>query len=170
MDGILIRAWEDTDADAMALEAAVERSREHLRPFMVWAAAAPMSPVARRAWFAEQAARGNRLYGAWDGDLLVGTIGLHPRIGPGGLEIGYWVHVDHVRRGIATTMVRRVCELAFAEPEVRFLEIRHDTANPASGRVAAAAGFARVGDQPGPEPHAPAGTGVDAVWRLDRPG
>ena len=46
------------------------------------------------------------VYGVFDpvsGAVLGGT-GLHPRGGPGGLEIGYWIHVDHVGRGYATEL------------------------------------------------------------------
>lgn len=35
------------------------------------------------------------------GDEVVGGCGLHRRVGPGGLEIGYWVHAAWTRRGIA---------------------------------------------------------------------
>ena len=38
---------------------------------------------------------------------LVGGCGLHRRIGPSALEIGYWVHVAHTRRGIATASAGR---------------------------------------------------------------
>jgi len=36
-----------------------------------------------------------------DGEIA-GSIGLHGRIGPGALEIGYWVHRAWTRRGLAT--------------------------------------------------------------------
>jgi ribosomal-protein-serine acetyltransferase len=164
---LLVRAWDDGDAEA--LDDAVDASREHLLPFMLWARAPRMTVGERCAWFAAQAAGRDRLHGAWEDGVLVGTVGLHDRIAPGGLEIGYWVHVDHLRRGVATAMVRQVCTIAFADPAVAYLEIRHDTANAASGRVAAAAGLAPVGEAPGPLARPPACTGIDRVWRLDRP-
>ena len=36
---------------------------------------------------------------------VLGGTGLHPRIGPGGLEIGYWIRGSATRRGIATTRI-----------------------------------------------------------------
>ena len=33
---------------------------------------------------------------------VIGACGLMRRIGPRGLEVGYWVHVNHVQQGIAT--------------------------------------------------------------------
>jgi RimJ/RimL family protein N-acetyltransferase len=58
---------------------------------------------------------------------------------------------------------------AFTQPGIDRVEIRHDVANQASGRVAAALGFTAVGEQLR-RPEAPAETGRMRVWRLDRPG
>ncbi|MCU1677003.1 MAG: rimJ2, partial [Frankiales bacterium] len=151
-----------------ALNAAVVASRAHLRPWMPWADASPMTTAERRAWFAAQTAAGDLLFGAWHGGELVGAVGLHRRIDPGGMEIGYWVHVDHVRRGFATEMARQACAIAFASPNVTHVEIHHDVANAPSGRVAAALGFTVVAEVPS-RIKAPGGKGVDRVWRLERP-
>lgn len=167
MPELVVRAWEGGDAET--LNDAVDVSREHLLPFMLWARAPRMTEAERRAWFDAQAAGPDRLHGAWERGVLVGTVGLHDRIGPGGLEVGYWVHAEHLRRGVATAMVRQVCAIAFSDPAVAYLEIRHDTANAASGRVAAAARFAPAGEAPGPLARPAACTGVDRVWRRERP-
>ncbi|WP_354701164.1 hypothetical protein DSM112329_01471 [Paraconexibacter sp. AEG42_29] len=164
--GIAIRPWAPDDAEA--LNRAVAESRAHLRPFMPWARHPLMSPAQRREWFRSSAAAGDRLFGAWGGaGTVIGIVGLHPRVGRGGLEIGYWVHVDHVRRGVATAMVRAVIPHAFADPGVTFVEIRHDVANVVSGRVPAGLGFTLLGTVAGSD-EAPAETGVHRRWRLDR--
>ncbi len=160
-----LRRW--ADADAGALNAMVEASREHLRPFMVWAAEPVMTIAQRRRWFAERAAAGDLLYGAFQDTTLVGTVGLHARARPGGLEIGYWVHVDHTGRGVATAMTRQVIAIAFAEPGVTFVEVRHDRQNVASGRVPERLGFTEVGEAPSPAA-VPGGCGTDRIWRLPR--
>ena len=90
------------------------------------------------------------------GDQIVGGCGLHRRVGPGGLEIGYWVHAAWTRRGLATAAVRQLAAEAFADPAIAFVEIHHDPANVASGAVAAVAGFTRVAAAP------------RAIWRLSR--
>lgn len=76
-----------------ALWEAVSTSLEHLRPWMPWAAADPLE-----AGLAEFVARSveqfdraeNFSYAIWDGESgkLVGGAGLHPRLGPGRIEIG----------------------------------------------------------------------------------
>lgn len=156
---IVVRPWQE--ADAPALSRAVADSLEHLRPWMPWIEQEPMSDAARAAWIRDagrkRAEGGDRLLGIWLDGKLVGACGLHPRIGPGGLELGYWVHVAHVRRGIATQAARVLCEMAFAEPRVTHVEIHHDPDNVASGRVAAALGFYPAGM-----------AGEHSVWRLER--
>jgi RimJ/RimL family protein N-acetyltransferase len=149
------------EQDAAALNRAVQESREHLRPWLPWASEPPMTDATRRAWIAdrrrEAQAGGDETLGLWLGERCVGSIGLHDRIGPGALEIGYWVHVDFTRRGIATEAVRRVCERAFARPSIHHVEIHHDPANEASGSVAAAAGFRLASE-----------SATERIWRLDR--
>ncbi len=44
------------------------------------------------------------VYGIFDSNetVVLGGSGLHTRIGPGALEIGYWVQADHIGKGYAT--------------------------------------------------------------------
>jgi RimJ/RimL family protein N-acetyltransferase len=169
---LVVRACREDDAEAM--EAAYVASREHLRPWMPWASEEPMGLRARRAWIREQntveAGGGDRVRGAFLADgTLVGAGGLHARLAADQLEIGYWVHVDHTRRGVATALVAALCDEAFADPAIASVEIHHDVANAASGAVAARAGFTLVGDRPRP-PVAPADTETERIWRLTREG
>src|SRR3954454_24504082 len=147
--------------DAPALSRAIAESLEHLRPWMHWVALEPLSPDQRRAWIRERSA-GDEHYGLWLGDRVVGGCGLHRRLGPGALEIGYWVHAEYTRRGVATQAVRQLCAEAFAGADVEAVEIHHDRANTASGRVAAAAGFSCVGERPR-APEAPGHEGIELV-------
>lgn len=169
---IVVRAYEEDDAPA--LEAAFAASREHLIPWMGWAEHPPQGVDWRRGWIrevrAEEAGGGDRYRGFFDartGELL-GAGGLHRRIGPRGWEIGYWVHVDHTGRGVATAAVAQLVAEAFADPEVDHVQIHHDDANVASGAVARRAGFTDLGTVPKPELAAPAETGVERRWRLER--
>jgi RimJ/RimL family protein N-acetyltransferase len=102
------------------------------------------------------------------GDAIVGSCSLMARIGPGGFEIGYWVHPRHTCRGYATAAAAALTAEAFRIGADR-VEIVHDVANHASGAIPRRLGFTEVEQRPPDEP-APGGAGVVAVWRLRAPG
>jgi RimJ/RimL family protein N-acetyltransferase len=164
-----LRHWREDDADALGR--AVEESLDHLRPWMAWAANEPIPLPDRialiRTWESDRLAGAGEVLGVWLGDRVAGGCGLHARIGEGGLEIGYWIHVALLRRGLATEVARQLCERAFADPAIDRVEIHHDLANAASGGVPAKLGFTHVSDTPRP-PEAPAEEGVERIWRLTR--
>jgi RimJ/RimL family protein N-acetyltransferase len=171
VDDVTVRRWRVEDA--AALDEMIRSSLEHLRPWMPWVAYEPL-PVAARA---ELIAAWDRAWDAGDeftcaivgadGELL-GGCGLHRRIGPGAIEIGYWVRAGRTGRGVATAAVRAIVEMAFAIDGIASVEIHHDAANIASARVAEKAGFARVSERPDAVA-APAEIGIDVGWRLHRP-
>ena len=165
---VVVRPW--TEQDAGALEAAVQESREHLRPWMAWADGG-VDVGWRRRWIREQneaeAAGGDRVRGAFAGAAVVGAGGLHRRIGPEALEIGYWVHAAWTRRGVATAIATALVAEAFADARIVAVEIHHDAGNAASGAVAAKAGFTPVGAR-ARAPVAPADGPTERIWRLTR--
>jgi RimJ/RimL family protein N-acetyltransferase len=157
-----------TVQDAPAVSAAASESLEHLRPWMPWATPDGVSVETQRlrmsgpAW--SWAPDGDYAYGAFLADgRLVASLGLHRRVGPGALEIGYWVHVDHVRRGIATASARALTDVGFALPGIRRMEIHCDAANHASAAVPARLGYRLVGSEEH-EPEAPGEEGRRLVW------
>ena len=166
---LLVRRWRRTDVLAMA--AAVAESVEHLRPWMPWVAFEPLSPADRQAllgrWDRAWQTGEEFNYALFAGGRVVGSCGMMRRIGPGGIEIGYWVHPRHLRRGYATVAAASLTDAAFGLPGVTHVEIHHDVANVASGRVPERLGFGLVGDEPRPA-EAPGETGTNRVWRLAR--
>jgi hypothetical protein len=82
--------------DLPVLIEAVTASLDHLKPWMPWASADPLEVgladfVARAV---EEFDHGEDFhYAVWNGSqtTLIGGTGLHTRLGPGRLEIGYWV-------------------------------------------------------------------------------
>jgi len=90
------------------------------------------------------------------------------RIGPGGLEIAYWVDAAYLRQGFATAAAAALVEAAFALPGIDRVEIVHDEANVASRGVPRKLGFAEVERRPKDGPHTPGESGVDIVWRMTR--
>jgi RimJ/RimL family protein N-acetyltransferase len=156
--------------DVDAVFQAVTESLDHLRPWMPWAAnysrpsAAEFLAKSERDW-----AAGNEYnYAIRTDGTLIGSCGLMARIGPGGLEIGYWVHRAYTRRGLATAASAALVEQAFRLPGVDRVELVHDELNVASGGVPRKLGFTEVERRP-LEFRPPAGTGVGVVWRLTRP-
>jgi RimJ/RimL family protein N-acetyltransferase len=164
--GILYRIRE---SDGDQIGAAVRASLEHLRPWMPWATEAGAAPAPQRAHareseqqWAQDVAYLYTLRRAPGGPVL-GTFGLHRRIGPGGLEIGYWLHADATGRGYATQAAAALTEAALALADISRVEIHTDEGNKASAAIAQRLGYRldRVDSRPA---EAPAETGRRQVW------
>jgi RimJ/RimL family protein N-acetyltransferase len=133
---LVLRCWEP--ADAPRLKEALDASVEHLKPWMPWAHEEP-SPVdaivARLRMFRGRFDLDEEyVYGLFDPDgvEVVGGAGLHPRSGPGSLEIGYWIRPERLRRGLATNAAAALTRVAFSSCGVERVEIHVDPANTAS--------------------------------------
>jgi ribosomal-protein-serine acetyltransferase len=166
---LVVRAWQASDADQLAQ--VITNNLDHLRPFMPWIANEPLSADGRLGliaqWARDSAGGGDEVYGVFIDRVIVGGAGLHHRLGPGGLEIGYWVQKDYARRGIATTAAGLLTDSAFARASIDRVEIHHDAANFASSGVPKALGYTLIGTEPRPIV-APAETGVHWIWRVTR--
>jgi RimJ/RimL family protein N-acetyltransferase len=99
---------------------------------------------------------------------LAGGAGLMARIGPGGLEIGYWVHAGHLRRGLATAATSALTAEAFTLPGITRVEIRHDELNVASGGIPRKLGFTFVRSEPGTDSRLDGTEPTDLVWEVTR--
>jgi ribosomal-protein-serine acetyltransferase len=167
---LTLRCW--TADDAPAINTAIVASTEQLRPWMPWIAFEPKSIADRRelieTWERERVEGGDTVYGIFLGGVAVGGTGLHRRRGPGVLEIGYWVHADHVGQGYATEVAAALTDTAFSCTDIDRVEIHHDAGNVASGRVPAKLGFTMVAEVTTPVV-APAETGRSHVWQILRP-
>src|SRR4051794_5472111 len=166
---LVLRPWRQDDVPA--LSQAIAQSIEHLRPWMAWAAAEPLTPAERAALierFERSWADGEDFgYGMFVDGAVVGGCGLHRRLGNGALEIGYWVHAACAGRGYAPIAAAGLVSAAFALPEIERVEIHHDKANQASRRVPEKLGFTLVGEAPDPK-QAPGDIGVECRWRVTR--
>jgi ribosomal-protein-serine acetyltransferase len=164
---VTLRRYREDDQDAL-LETVVA-SADHLRPWMPWAlgysrqSQAEFLAGAARDWEAGVAYN----YAITTAGALVGGTSLMARVGPGGLEIGYWVHGAYTRRGLATAAAAALVEQAFRLPGIDWVEIVHDELNVASGGVPRKLGFTEVGRRRLDSPSAD-GTGMGVVWRLVR--
>lgn len=166
---LLLHPWRDEDA--AGLGDAIGASLEQLRPWMPWIAGEPQTIGERRALFArweeESANGGDGFYGVFLDGAVAGGCGLHRRIGAGGLEIGYWIATPYTRRGFATESAALLTTAAFTLPAISRVEIHHDRANEASAGVPRRLGFKLI-DERRDEPTAPADTGIECIWRVER--
>lgn len=148
-DHLLIRCWSPEDAPLLA--EAVTESLDHLRPWMPWVESEPeelQTKIDRlRSFRGEFDLEKNFIYGAFDpeGERVVGGTGLHPRIGQGGREIGYWVHVDYINKGYATEMAAAMTRVGFELLDLHRIEIRCVTANHRSATVPKKLGYQHEG-------------------------
>jgi len=164
---VILRRWRVADLQASC--EAVYASLEHLRPWMPWAVDFSRASQAEflygceRDW--ESGAACN--YAVLVDGAIAGSAGLMARIGPGGLEIGYWVHPAYTRRGLATAASAALTGQAFALPGVGHVQIVHDELNVASGGIPRKLGFTEIGRRP--LDHKPlGGTGIGVVWEVTR--
>jgi RimJ/RimL family protein N-acetyltransferase len=77
--------------------------------------------------------------------VVLGGCGLHGRLGRDGLEIGYWVHVDRIGRGLATAAARGLTDAAFTIDGIERVRITCEESNERSARVPAKLGYAFQG-------------------------
>jgi RimJ/RimL family protein N-acetyltransferase len=118
----------------------------------------------RRAW----SGRSSFNYAIVDAEGIAGAAGLHPRLGPNALEIGYWVAVDRINRGYATAAARALTAAAFDLPGIERVEIHCDEANVRSAAVPRKLGYRLDRVEPDAR-EAPGEVGRSMTWVLDRP-
>jgi RimJ/RimL family protein N-acetyltransferase len=142
-DAQLVRCRPERAAAAVA---AINASLDHLWPWMAWAnepateaAMATFLATAEELW--DQ--RKDFGYSIVDPDdeQVLGGCGLHARLGRTGLEIGYWVHVDHVGRGLATRASRALTDAAFGVDGIEVVRIQCEDVNVRSARVPEKLGY-----------------------------
>jgi RimJ/RimL family protein N-acetyltransferase len=160
----VMRAW--TTADAPALQTALDASESHLRAWTPWVVDGKVPGLSLEERLARHAADFDAgrewVYGLFDldGAVVLGGCGLHPRVGPGAVELGYWLAAAHTRRGLASRAAAALTEVAFTDPAIDHVEIRCDPRNAASARVPARLGYRVVTSPP---------DAADLqVWRLER--
>jgi RimJ/RimL family protein N-acetyltransferase len=142
---LVLRCWDPRDAPL--LKDAVDTSIDHLLPWMPWAAAEPQPLAEKVALLREFRGRFDLgqdfIYGifARDESEVVGGTGLHTRIGPEALEIGYWIRASRAGEGLATEATAALTRAAFELTDVERIEIRCDPANEQSRAIPRKLGY-----------------------------
>ena len=159
--------------DDAAFNAAVLADLDHLRVWLPWALQVPsLEETARKrveagaAWDSGEQF-GYALTAADDPDQVLGGCGLHGRIGPGIIEIGYWIASALVGRGVGSQAAAALTRAAFGLPGIGRVEIHCDENNLRSAAVARRLGYTldRIEQN---EIETPAESGRNMVWTLDR--
>ncbi len=136
---LVLRCW--IPKDAPLLNAAIEESLRHLRPWMPWARDEPQTVEAktrRIAQFQEDFDAGRDfVYGIFSPDekRVLGGTGLHTRVGADAREIGYWIHKGYINRGLATEASAALTKVAFLVDGVARVEIHCSPENLRSAAV-----------------------------------
>ncbi len=105
-DRLVLRCW--SPEDAPALRVALDASDQHLRPWIPFMKDEPRSLEQTVQWLRMHRANFDSdvmyRYGVFEKESksLLGENMLLGRVGPGGLELGYWTHVKSGGHGYAT--------------------------------------------------------------------
>jgi RimJ/RimL family protein N-acetyltransferase len=133
---LVIRCYEPRDAALM--KDAIDSSLDHLRPWMPWTESEPQTLEEKTELvktFRSQFDLGDNfvmgIFSADESEVLGGT-GLHPRQGPGGLEIGYFIRASATRQGYVTESSAALTRVGFEICKAEYIEIRIDPENEAS--------------------------------------
>jgi ribosomal-protein-serine acetyltransferase len=146
---VFLRPYRGDDAEQVF--AAIEESRDHLRPWVSWVDNNRTVDDVRDYCIRGQASwllRTELALGIFDavsGRYLGGT-GLHdPDWELRTFEIGYWLRVTATGHGYATESTRLLAEFALSRLQALRVTLRCDARNDASRRVAERAGFVLEG-------------------------
>jgi RimJ/RimL family protein N-acetyltransferase len=142
---LVIRCYNPVDASLLANS--VSESLDHLLPWMPWAAVEPEPLAAKverlrrmRSNFDQNIDYVYGIFNPQENRLLGGT-GLHPRIGAGALEIGYWIHKEYIKQGYATEASAALTKIAFEIHKVERIEIHCAVENTRSAAVPRKLGY-----------------------------
>ncbi|RAG81534.1 alanine acetyltransferase [Streptacidiphilus pinicola] len=152
VDGITLRAAQETDAEGLAL--AFRRDREHLAPWEPRRPESYFTEVGQAARLQDQLRQQKEgLTAPWlldDDGAVVGAVTLTGITRGAFLSawMGYWVAASHQGRGLVTAAVTQVCRLAREELGLHRLEASTLPENERSQRVLERCGFERIGFAP----------------------
>ena len=144
-DRLIIRCYNPEDADLLAKS--VKESLDHLKPWMPWVHSEP-EPIETkinrlRLFRAKFDLNKEFVFGIFNLEEteLIGGCGFHPRIGHVAIEIGYWINVNHIRKGFGTECAGALTKIGFKVQNLKRLEIHCDPENIASASIPKKLGY-----------------------------
>lgn len=142
---LVLRCWSPDDAPA--LRQALDESGQHLRPWIPFMKDEPRTLQQTVEWLRMHRSNFDSgqmyrfgVFSRSDGSI-VGENMLLSRVGPGGLEVGYWTHVNQGGKGYATEASCAMIRVAFEIYNVDRVEIHCAPGNQASAAIPAKLGF-----------------------------
>lgn len=172
LDGLVLRR--ERLGDEALVADSVLANLDHLRPWMPWAVPAAATASAQRErlakveqWWEANSDYSYLLLDAAETSLL-GIFGLHRRIGPEAIELGYWLTRAAVGKGSATAAARALTAAALKTDDVSRVEVHCDQANERSQLIPQRLGYQLdlVEDD---EIEAPGEVGRSMIWVFRQP-
>ncbi|HEY4154399.1 MAG TPA: GNAT family protein [Puia sp.] len=142
---LIIRCYEP--GDAAKLHEAITLSMDHLSPWMPWInqeAGAVAGKLDRIRLFRGEFDLGkDYVFGIFNKseDQLIGSTGLHTRVGEGAREIGYWISARHLNQGFALEAVSALIKTGFEIEKLFRIEIHCNVENIRSQAIPRKLGF-----------------------------
>ncbi len=142
---LILRCY--TPGDAEMLLEAITNSLDNLKKWMPWAQHEPSSLSSKRALLrkfeTDFVQNIDYTFGLFNKqqDVLIGSAGLHTRIGPKSREIGYWINSAYLNQGYATESTKALVKVGFEYHGIATIQIHCDPKNIASQQIPKKLGF-----------------------------
>jgi RimJ/RimL family protein N-acetyltransferase len=170
---LLLRPWSADDAAALAaVLAASHAALSRWTPWVLEESATRDALRARLERYALNFSAGVEwryaIVERANDSAILGGCGLHPRVGPGAIEIGYWLATAATGQGFATEAAAALTEAALRMPGIERIEIRCEPANDGSMRIPERLGYRALAKLVH-EPETPGRPAADVVvWERRR--
>jgi RimJ/RimL family protein N-acetyltransferase len=142
---LLLRSWRAADAELLRdVFAASRAALERWTPWVLDGSSTMEALRDKLQGYADNFSAGVEWRYAMiarDDGRIVGGVSLHPRVGPGAIEIGYWLATSATGKGFATEAAEALTAEALRSGDIERVEIRCDPANDASMRIPERLGY-----------------------------
>ncbi len=146
---LVIRCYQPKDA--VLLKKSVDDSLGHLLRWIPWAKHEPeplQNKITRiRKWRGQFDLGEDYTFGIFNREetVLIGSTGLHTRLGGNVREIGYWIHANHLRQGYALETVKALSRVGFDIEQLERIQIHCAPHNLGSKRIPEKLGYTYKG-------------------------
>ncbi|TAI47806.1 GNAT family N-acetyltransferase [Flagellimonas allohymeniacidonis] len=142
---LVIRCYRPSDA--ILVQNAIASSLENLRKWMPWAKSEPTTLESKKELVSKFESdfiqNEDYTFGIFNKseDLLIGSTGLHTRLGKESREIGYWINSSFLNKGYATEAASAMVKAGFEFHRVKNIQIHCDSNNLISRQIPKKLGF-----------------------------